>query len=44
MNFLRAHPWARRPRPCWSSPCSFLVGYSGVWQWMICRIEVPAGL
>jgi SPFH domain / Band 7 family len=23
--------------------CVLLVGYFGIWQWMICRIEVPAG-
>ncbi|MBX6312264.1 MAG: hypothetical protein IRY99_04995, partial [Isosphaeraceae bacterium] len=21
----------------------YLVGYLGIWQWMVCRIEVPAG-
>jgi len=21
----------------------FLAGYIGIWQWMICRVEVPAG-
>src|SRR4051812_41831535 len=21
----------------------YLIGYLGLWQWMICRIEVPAG-
>ena len=43
MNPLRARSLGTAAGALLAVLLLYLVGYLGVWQWMICRIEVPPG-
>ncbi len=43
MNRYRAQSLGKAVRALLAVVFLYLVGYIGVWQWMICRVEVPPG-
>jgi hypothetical protein len=40
---MNAHAWSTTAKVLGAASLLYLVGYVGIWQWMVCRVEVPPG-